>query len=181
MWGDTASTRTEKADLEFLQDRGGLGDVMPMPRTVAHVVGLTRLLGERYLWVDRFCIVQDDGPDKQAQLDAMADIYAGALATIVAAAANDADKGLRGIRDLTPRTILFGGGHRGLLMMIYSARMLWNQLRLKRILASLATRTATTTRSSYPTLDNSLLIEAEPDGEDDHASIFSPTREDAAA
>jgi hypothetical protein len=44
----------------------------------------------RYLWVDKLCIVQDDPGTKQAQLDAMAAIYAGSELTIVAA--NDLDE-----------------------------------------------------------------------------------------
>jgi hypothetical protein len=52
---------------------------------------LTRLLGERYLWVDRLCIIQDDFRDGGAfsQVASMDKIYAGAHLTIIAAADDD--------------------------------------------------------------------------------------------
>lgn len=103
VWGRSKSTCTEKATLELLQQCGALKDAIPMPKTIAHAVHLTKLLGERYLWVDRFCIVQDGGSDKQAQLDAMGDIYAGAFATIIVARARDANEGLVGIPGVTSR------------------------------------------------------------------------------
>jgi len=53
--------------------------------TVIQAIRLTRRLQIRYLWVDKLCIVQDDPSTKQAQLDAMAAIYAGSELTIVAA------------------------------------------------------------------------------------------------
>ncbi|KAK7183199.1 hypothetical protein DPSP01_011424 [Paraphaeosphaeria sporulosa] len=60
-------------------------------------------LGYRYLWVDRFCIVQDDEPErKTVQLNQMGAIYRGAAFTVVALAGDDADCGLPGVSE--PRT-----------------------------------------------------------------------------
>ncbi len=110
VWGTSESACTEAKNLELLQQCGSLGQTVHMPRTVAHAVHLTKLLGEHYLWVDRFCIVQDGGPEKQAQLDGMGDIYAGAYATIVAATGADADQGLTGIPGVTSRRFFLRPG-----------------------------------------------------------------------
>lgn len=56
---------------------------------------VVRLLGERFLWVDCLCIVQDDVETKATQINQMWDVYAGAFATIVAAQGGNANHGLR--------------------------------------------------------------------------------------
>ena len=60
------------------------------------------MLGQRYLWVDRLCICQDDREVQTKQIDAMGDIYNNAVFTIIAANGWDANHGLRGIEGLTP-------------------------------------------------------------------------------
>lgn len=60
------------------------------------------LLGERYLWVDSLCIMQDT-PDKHTQIQQMDLIYQGAVFCIVAAAGRDANAGLPGVS--APRAI----------------------------------------------------------------------------
>ncbi|KAK4938310.1 hypothetical protein LTR10_021194 [Elasticomyces elasticus] len=67
------------------------------PQTVKDAIRVTKQLGERYLWVDRYCI-----PDQKEDLHIanMDLIYAGAFATIVAAnpgAMDSAHSGLYGI------------------------------------------------------------------------------------
>ncbi|KLU91734.1 hypothetical protein MAPG_10683 [Magnaporthiopsis poae ATCC 64411] len=68
-----------------------------LPRTIRDAITVTRALGQRYLWVDRLCIVQDDEANKALQIAAMASIYANAYCTIVAADGADADAGLGGV------------------------------------------------------------------------------------
>jgi hypothetical protein len=74
-----------------------------LPLTVQDSMALISSLGLRYLWVDRFCIIQDGDPKtKETQLAAMASIYANAHFTL-AAREGDAQTGLAGSRPERPR------------------------------------------------------------------------------
>lgn len=46
-----------------------------LPMTIRNAVDVVRLIGERYLWVDTLCIVQDDAETLQVELNSMARIY----------------------------------------------------------------------------------------------------------
>ncbi|CAH0047634.1 unnamed protein product [Clonostachys solani] len=72
-----------------------------LPPTIQHVLELVRRLGERYLWIDSLCIIQDDGNEKSEELGHMGSIYANAYVTIVAAGGNSYT-GLHGIENITP-------------------------------------------------------------------------------
>lgn len=69
-----------------------------LPDTIVDAIEVTRSAGIRYIWVDALCIVQDDPLSLKSQLPQMAQIYAQAVFTIVAAAAINADDGLAGVR-----------------------------------------------------------------------------------
>lgn len=56
-----------------------------IPFVIQHAVRVVGWLGERYLWVDRVCIVQDDA-ETLSQVSRMDHVYAGAHLTIIAAA-----------------------------------------------------------------------------------------------
>jgi hypothetical protein len=73
-----------------------------IPITILNAIHFVRFLGERYLWVDSLCIVQDDDEDrKPEQLNSMAAIYANGSLNIVAADGSNAAYGLRGVRELS--------------------------------------------------------------------------------
>ncbi|KAK3376334.1 heterokaryon incompatibility protein-domain-containing protein [Lasiosphaeria ovina] len=76
--------------------RGGLdGQVFDMlPRTIRDAIRLVRDLGERYLWIDSLCIVQDSDTSWQQNAKNMDLIYGNAHFTICAADGGDADVGL---------------------------------------------------------------------------------------
>jgi len=79
------STRAElmkKGQLEVERRR--------LPETIRNVMDVVRGLGMRYLWVDRLCIDQGHSTGKQDEIANMAEIYANAFLTIVAAQGNDA-------------------------------------------------------------------------------------------
>ncbi|KAI3559262.1 hypothetical protein CABS01_02345 [Colletotrichum abscissum] len=67
-----------------------------LPEVVGDAIHLCRNMSQRYLWVDRLCILQDDEDLKMAQINAMNDIYQLAEFTIVAAA-NGVGVGLPGL------------------------------------------------------------------------------------
>jgi hypothetical protein len=65
-----------------------------IPHVIRYAVAFTCALGERYLWVDRLCIVQDDSGDQGtlSQVKRMDRIYDGAYLTIIAAASDEVYK-----------------------------------------------------------------------------------------
>ncbi|PVH92601.1 HET-domain-containing protein, partial [Periconia macrospinosa] len=92
-WGknSSSSTCTLKENIARFKETGGLiASEETLPKTVKDAVEFVEQIGLRYLWVDRFCIVQDETVAKQSQLDAMGKIYAGSYLTIIAAESNDA-------------------------------------------------------------------------------------------
>ncbi|KAH7350397.1 heterokaryon incompatibility protein-domain-containing protein, partial [Pyrenochaeta sp. MPI-SDFR-AT-0127] len=66
-------------------------------RTIEDAISVTKRLGFRYLWVDRYCINQNDPEHKMRQIRQMGAIYSSAALTIVAAAGNGPKHGLPGI------------------------------------------------------------------------------------
>lgn len=72
------------------------------PRTVKDAIFVTLSLGYKYLWVDRYCIDQEDQIHKTRQLAAMGKVYGGAVVTIVAASGDDDESGLAGAGTLPP-------------------------------------------------------------------------------
>lgn len=69
-------------------------DDASMPQAIADAIWLARKLGIHHLWVDRFCIVQDDDLEREEYLRNMAYVFANAYLVVVAAAGEDADTGL---------------------------------------------------------------------------------------
>ncbi|KUJ14494.1 HET-domain-containing protein [Mollisia scopiformis] len=72
-------------------------DILELPKTIRDAIQVCEKLGERYIWVDRLCIVQDNEDDKFDQIHAMAGIYSAAKLVIVAASGDNMDAGLSGI------------------------------------------------------------------------------------
>ncbi|KAF8854643.1 HET-domain-containing protein [Acephala macrosclerotiorum] len=114
VWGQAESSETTKLNIVAFQTPGAFSPAnrdVEIPKTIRHAMGLVDLLGERYLWVDRLCICQDDEETKASQIDIMGDIYGNALVTIIAASGWDANHGLRGIKGVTePRDLAPNAG-----------------------------------------------------------------------
>ena len=58
-------------------------DILPL--TFREAIDITRGLGERYIWIDSLCIVQDSHEDWAREAASMATVYSSALCTIVSA------------------------------------------------------------------------------------------------
>ena len=69
-------------------------------RTISDAAVVVEMLGERYLWVDALCILQDDQDDLAEQIPLMGQIYTRSLVTTMAAASIDSNSGLPGVSTL---------------------------------------------------------------------------------
>lgn len=94
VWGRDTKPLLTKSNLEqYLRPGGFTKDDIPL--TIWDAMDLVVDLGERYLWVDSACIIQDDPVDKQQKLPMMGEIYNHAMLVIIAAVKN-AHSGLPG-------------------------------------------------------------------------------------
>lgn len=64
-----------------------------MPRTFQDAITTTRQLGHEYLWIDCFCILQDDDADWQRECSRMHITFANATVTIAGPGVGSADVG----------------------------------------------------------------------------------------
>ncbi|RSM09186.1 hypothetical protein CEP52_004281 [Fusarium oligoseptatum] len=87
VWGESNVSRDNALlnsnESEFGTD-GGMKEGK-VPQAIEDAITICKRLKQRYLWVDRFCIIQNnkDGREKQRQIDAMGDIYSSAEFTII--------------------------------------------------------------------------------------------------
>jgi len=86
VWGPWRQFCLSKENHGDLRAPHGLKDDK-MPTTIKDAFDVVTRLGERYLWVDRLCILVDDGQDKLEQMSNMDLIYSAAVLTIVNASA----------------------------------------------------------------------------------------------
>ncbi|KAH6637396.1 heterokaryon incompatibility protein-domain-containing protein [Boeremia exigua] len=84
--------QTKQADVPLYMSAGI--PVVKLTKTFCDAVHLSRTLGVRYLWIDSFCIIQDDDDEKRLELPKMGDIYGGAYLVVAAASAKNGDGGL---------------------------------------------------------------------------------------
>lgn len=88
-WGrDSASITATLENVASLQKPNSLS-TLDLPQVISDSITFVHRLGERYLWVDRLCVIQDSS-SKQTQLNAMGSIYANSYFTLVAAKSADA-------------------------------------------------------------------------------------------
>ncbi|KAF7536033.1 hypothetical protein G7054_g4890 [Neopestalotiopsis clavispora] len=123
----------EKGNCDAMETPGSL-EKDALPEVIADAINLCRQIGQRYLWVDRFCIVQDDPVCKGEQISAMGHIYQRAFLTIVALA-DGPTKGLPGV-DSRPRSTTLKNWSWDLLATMRnpmgSARIPWIEVALAR-------------------------------------------------
>lgn len=101
VWGAIPTLTADKSNVTELEKPGKLKALAAeLPGTIRDAIDLVRIIGYRYLWVDRLCIVQDDRINVQAHIWTMDQIYGYADLSIIAADGDNADVGLSRIRPL---------------------------------------------------------------------------------
>ena len=73
-----------------------------LPKTIKDAIHCVSMLGEKYLWIDRLCIVQDSKKEKANTIKHMHGIYMNAYLTIVAGFGHSASSGLQGYSAAAP-------------------------------------------------------------------------------
>ena len=73
-----------------------------LPKTIEDSIWVTLQLGYSYIWIDRYCIDQQNDAEKHRLIMNMGAVYRGATLTIIAAAGDSPHSGLPGVNG-TPR------------------------------------------------------------------------------
>jgi hypothetical protein len=104
VWGGSQNTglQTIKRNLDSLRQPSALNRENQnheegLPLTILDTIDLCKRLRQRYLWVDRLCIVQDDLEEKMRLIHGMRQVYENASLTIFAVSGSNADHGLAGV------------------------------------------------------------------------------------
>lgn len=97
------------ANIHKLEKPGAL-QASQIPATIHDAMQACSRLGKRYLWVHRFCTLQDEdnNPTKAIQISAMGHIYRQAYAKLVAVDGDGAEHGLFGISRLEREPVYIG-------------------------------------------------------------------------
>lgn len=96
VWGQVDMCKTLKANYEERRVPMALSKV-PFPKTIRDAISFVHSLGERFLWIDAICMVQDDAEQMATDIPNMDVVYGKAYATIVALYGDSADAGLPGV------------------------------------------------------------------------------------
>ncbi|KAK1755884.1 heterokaryon incompatibility protein-domain-containing protein [Echria macrotheca] len=90
-WGAHGSFFLMSENLADVQTPGFL-DLLPdnaLPLILLEAMDFVQSVGERYLWIDRLCVVQDRTDAGDSDVHVMDSIYAGAYLTVIAAGSPD--------------------------------------------------------------------------------------------
>lgn len=99
VWGNVEQPTTLGANINSFKQQNGLSPVYKeLPKVVLDAVSLVRSLGERYLWVDTLCIIQDNEAWKERLINSMHIVYENAYLTLFATFGADSNAGLPGVR-----------------------------------------------------------------------------------
>jgi hypothetical protein len=101
MWFDAPSNALYAA-LSYVwgqpvKKEGALPTQQKYSRTILDAITVAKAIGLKYLWVDKYCIDQDDVSKKLQQINQMHLIYASAEITIIASDGANAEAGLPGV------------------------------------------------------------------------------------
>ena len=97
-WGTSKPPLTTKANVSSQMSSIPLDS---MPKTFRDALKIVRSLGYRYIWIDSYCIVQDDDTDWQPECASMAAVYNNCVVTLAAPFASDCHAGFpRGLHPI---------------------------------------------------------------------------------
>jgi hypothetical protein len=97
-WGTSKPPSTTKANLSSRLSSIPLDS---MPKTFRDAINIVRVLGYRYIWIDSYCIVQDDDTDWHRECATMAAVYSNCVVTLAAPFASDCHAGFsRGLHPI---------------------------------------------------------------------------------
>ncbi|TGO07795.1 hypothetical protein BTUL_0246g00020 [Botrytis tulipae] len=88
-WGGAVTTMTTTSTIRAFV----MSLPSELPKTFTDAITVTRTMGQRYLWIDSLCILQDSEEDWITESSHMDRVYSQALFTIVADAANNSFSG----------------------------------------------------------------------------------------
>ncbi|KAI1762084.1 HET-domain-containing protein [Hypoxylon sp. FL1150] len=100
VWGDFPTFKTSRDNVDYLQKPSSLADGStdpPIPLTIRHAMAFVQKMGERYLWVDALCIIQDNDAHKHTEITKMAAIYANASVTIIVSDVSNSNSGINAL------------------------------------------------------------------------------------
>ncbi|KIW97699.1 uncharacterized protein Z519_01283 [Cladophialophora bantiana CBS 173.52] len=95
-WGKVKISQTINANIQDRFQKSSM-DPSQYPNTIRDAMIFVRSLGERYLWTDALCIIQDDATMKERDIGRMDIVYKKVFTNIVALAGHDANAGLPGV------------------------------------------------------------------------------------
>lgn len=136
VWRNLRPYKTTLATVQKHRQPRGLESVFDLlPQTIQDAMRLVTVLGERYLWVDSLCIVQDPPFSRPWELNSklMDAVYGNAYLTICAADGPDANAGLTGLSGARTVTQQFEDYAPGVRLMVahlgetYIEDSVWNK------------------------------------------------------
>ncbi|KDQ18667.1 hypothetical protein BOTBODRAFT_154624 [Botryobasidium botryosum FD-172 SS1] len=100
VWGEDQPNKTTQHNIDAYKNAI---PVDLLPQTAKDAIWVTHACGQKYLWIDAFCIIQDSREDKRREIAQIPRIFAGALFTIIAARASKASEGF--LHDCPPPSL----------------------------------------------------------------------------
>ena len=104
VWGVSNRFCLSRKNQEDLRYANGLKDD-DLPNTIRDAFEVVAGLGERFLWVDRLCILIDDELDKMDQMSKMDQIYSAAILTLVSVSGCCVNDNIAGVKPNTHQLV----------------------------------------------------------------------------
>lgn len=106
VWGDDASQTSSNSVVPTYDDGGRLviseiDGRLPLPKrlpqTLEDALTLTEAIGEQFVWIDKYCIDQNNVREVKEQVANMDTIYRQAWLTVIALVSDDVNSGIAGV------------------------------------------------------------------------------------